>query len=103
MSAPELARADALSLRWSEGLLDELASKLATHPRFEALVQARVEETLTERRQHDRKWLTLSEAAQRLGCTPDAVRMRIRRGRLDHRRQGRRLYVSASSVERLHA
>jgi hypothetical protein len=27
--------------------------------------------------------------------------MRINRGRLDHRRHGRRLYVSAESVDRL--
>ncbi len=98
-SAP--TREDAMSLRWPEGLLDELATQLAKHPRFEALVQARVEQTLVQRVQQDRRWLTLSEAAELLGCTPDAVRMRIHRGRLDHRRQGRRLYVSATSVDRL--
>jgi excisionase family DNA binding protein len=48
-----------------------------------------------------RKWLTVAEAAERLACTPDAVRMRCSRGRLEHRRQGRRLYVSAESVDRL--
>ena len=48
-----------------------------------------------------RPWLTLAEAADRLGCSPDAVRMRARRGRLDTRHQGRRLYVSAASVEAL--
>jgi len=47
-----------------------------------------------------RKWLTLAEAGERLGCSPDAVRMRVRRGRLEARRQGRRIYVSAASVER---
>ena len=47
------------------------------------------------------EWLTLAQAAERLGCTPDAVRMRVKRGRLEARRQGRRLYVSAESVERL--
>lgn len=85
---------------WSEELLDELAMQLATHPRFEALVQERVEQTLIDRAP-GRPWLTLREAAERLGCTPDAVRMRINRGRLDHRRHGRRLYVSAASVDRL--
>jgi excisionase family DNA binding protein len=45
----------------------------------------------------------LEEAAERLGCTPDAVRMRVKRGRLDHRRQGRRVYVSAMSVDGLQA
>jgi helix-turn-helix protein len=48
-----------------------------------------------------KRWLTLSEAAGRLGCTPDAVRMRVRRGRLEHCYQGRRLYVSADSIDRL--
>ena len=34
-------------------------------------------------------WLTLEQAAERLGCSPDAVRMRVQRGRLEHRRQGK--------------
>jgi Helix-turn-helix domain len=57
---------------------------------------------LAEERLADQKrWLTLAEAAKRLGCSPDAVRMRARRGRLEHRYQGRRLYVSAASIDRL--
>lgn len=47
------------------------------------------------------KWLTLEQAAGRLGCSPDAVRMRVSRGRLESRHQGRRVYVSAESVDRL--
>ena len=47
------------------------------------------------------RWLTLDQAAARLGCSRDAVRMRARRGRLEHRYQGRRLYISADSVDRL--
>jgi excisionase family DNA binding protein len=47
------------------------------------------------------RWLTVAAAAERLGCSPDAVRMRVRRGRLEARRQGRRVYVSAASVDRL--
>jgi excisionase family DNA binding protein len=50
-----------------------------------------------------RPWLTIAEAAERLACSPDAVRMRVNRGRLDHRRQGRRVYVSARSVDQLSA
>ena len=48
-------------------------------------------------------WLTLDQAAERLDCTPDAVRMRMNRGRLERRPrdQGRRVYVSAASVDRL--
>jgi excisionase family DNA binding protein len=90
-----------MSGAWPDGMLDELADQLATHPRFEALVQSRVEEALATREQRGRVWLTLAEAAERLGCTPDAVRMRINRGRLEHRRHGRRLYVSSSSVDQL--
>lgn len=49
------------------------------------------------------KWLTLEQAAERLDCTTDAVRMRMNRGRLERRPrdQGRRVYVSAASVDRL--
>jgi excisionase family DNA binding protein len=68
---------------------------------LEELVRSRVEQALAEQVQPGRVWLTLSEAAGRLGCSPDAVRMRIHRGRLEHRRHGRRLYVSAASVDRL--
>jgi excisionase family DNA binding protein len=86
---------------WPDGLLDELADQLAAHPRVEELVKARVEQALAELAQPRRVWLTLAEAAERLGCSPDAVRMRINRGRLEHRRHGRRLYVSAASIDRL--
>ena len=44
-------------------------------------------------------WLTLEQAAVRLDCSTDAVRMRVKRGRLESRRQGRRLYVSRDSVD----
>lgn len=46
-------------------------------------------------------WLTLDQAAERLGCSRDAVRMRARRGRLESKPHGRRLYVSATSVAQL--
>jgi excisionase family DNA binding protein len=46
-------------------------------------------------------WLTVAQAAALLGCSPEAVRMRIRRGRLETRRQGRCLYVSRASVVNL--
>jgi excisionase family DNA binding protein len=48
-----------------------------------------------------RRWLTLEEAGDRLGCSSNAVRMRVKRGRLESRRQGRRVYVSAASVNAL--
>jgi excisionase family DNA binding protein len=47
------------------------------------------------------RWLTLEQAGERLGCTRDAVRMRVKRGRLESRRHGRRLYVSVASVAEL--
>ena len=47
------------------------------------------------------RWLTLGQAAERLGCSPDAVRMRARRGRIDYRYQGRRMYVSEADVREL--
>jgi excisionase family DNA binding protein len=50
---------------------------------------------------NDRKWLTLKEAGEQLGVSADAVRMRIKRGRLESRRHGRRIYVSTSSIDRL--
>lgn len=49
------------------------------------------------------EWLTVDRAAELLGCSPDAVRMRAHRGRLDFRHQGRRMYVSARSVATLTA
>lgn len=100
MSTLTLSRYGDESHAWSEELLEELATQLATHPRFETLLQERVDQALAQR-VPPRVWLTLAEAAERLGCTRDAVRMRINRGRLEHRRQGRRLYVSAASVDRL--
>jgi excisionase family DNA binding protein len=47
------------------------------------------------------RWLTVEQAAERLGCSRDAVRMRVRRGRLDSKRSGRRVYVSTASVDAL--
>jgi excisionase family DNA binding protein len=69
---------------------------------IEQLVDDRVAAALAEHgRENGARWLTLGQAAERLGCTPDAVRMRVQRGRLEHRRQGRRVYVSAEAVDRL--
>ena len=70
---------------------------------LEALVDERVTAALAELQAHDdgARWLTLEQAAELLGSTPDAVRMRCKRGRLEHRRQGRRVYVSRESVDRL--
>jgi excisionase family DNA binding protein len=82
----ELARALVAAIRDDPELRDELRG---------LLVDTTAEGTPAP------KWLTVAQAAERLACTPDAVRMRCSRGRLEHRRQGRRLYVSAESVDRL--
>lgn len=81
----------------------ELAMSPAIVDAIEQLVAQRVEEALAARdaSASTRTWLTLEEAGEQLGCSADAVRMRVRRGRLEARRQGRRVYVSAASVERL--
>ncbi len=50
---------------------------------------------------NDPAWLTVKQAGKRLDCSSDAVRMRAARGRLETRRHGRRLYVSAASVANL--
>jgi excisionase family DNA binding protein len=72
---------------------------------LEELVDERVEERLAEHGNGapDRgpRWLTLTQAAERLGCSPDAIRMRAKRGRLEVRRHGARVYVSAASVDTL--
>jgi excisionase family DNA binding protein len=62
-------------------------------------VRDEVDHAIADRLHPPKRWLTLAEAAERLGCSPDAVRMRVRRGRLEHRYQGRRVYVSADSVD----
>jgi hypothetical protein len=56
---------------------------------------------LAASRADDLKWLTLEQAGERLGCSSDAVRMRANRGRLETRQHGRRVYVSAASVDQL--
>lgn len=70
---------------------------------IENLVDRRVAAALAELPADDdgARWLTLDQAAERLGCSADAVRMRIKRGRLQHRRSGRRIYVSRDSVDEL--
>lgn len=73
---PNLARAILDAVR------EELAAELAARPTAGP----------------EPRWLTLEQAGERLGCTPDAVRMRVKRGRLQARKHGRRTYVSAISV-----
>jgi hypothetical protein len=84
---------------------DRLAAVLAPDllDALQELVTERVASELTRleaaRRHPD--WLTLAQAGELLGCSCDAVRMRARRGRLELRHHGRRVYVSAASVASL--
>lgn len=73
-------------------------------PEVVAAIEALIEEFFARaEKEHDDgpEWLTLAQAAELLGCTPDAVRMRAKRGRLVTRTHGRRVYVSAASVKAL--
>lgn len=84
---------------------DRLAAVLAPDvvDALERLVDERVAERVAELdgASDAPPWLTVEQAAARLGCSPDAVRMRAKRGRLETRRQGRRLYVARESVDAL--
>jgi hypothetical protein len=73
--------------------VDAIAAFVAETVRTEVAAQGRALEPRT--------WLTVPEAAKRLSCSPDAVRMRAKRGQLESRHQGRRLYIAAASVENL--
>lgn len=83
---------------------DRLAAALSPDlvAAIEELVEERVRAELEATREpNGRTWLTLDEAAERLNCSTDAVRMRCKRGRLKSKTQGRRRYVSAASLEEL--
>jgi excisionase family DNA binding protein len=66
-----------------------------------AVIREELENEHERNGEASKKWLTTEEAAERLGCTPKAIRERIYRGRLEARYQGRRVYVSADSVDDL--
>lgn len=83
---------------------DRLAAVLAPEllDALEGLVAERVAAELASRPEPQAApWLTLEQAGELLGCSRDAVRMRASRGRLETRRHGRRIYVSAASVAEL--
>lgn len=72
---------------------------------LEAYIDERIREGIAAALAHVEssapRWLTLEQAGELLGCSPDAVRMRVKRGRLESRRQGARLYVSRQSLDQL--
>lgn len=84
---------------------DRLAAAFAPEllAALEQFVDERAAAALAAQPDDGARWLTLDQAAERLGCTADAVRMRVKRGRLESRRQGRRLYVSRAAVDELGA
>ena len=57
-----------------------------------------VDERIAGAAADDRDWLPLAEAAERDGCTYDAMRMRARRKRVEIRHEGRNVYVSRRSL-----
>jgi hypothetical protein len=68
---------------------------------FEALVDERIAAALATQpadNGHGR-WVTLEEGATLAGCSVDALRMRISRGRYGSRRDGRRVYVLRADVD----
>ena len=83
-----------------EAVLQCVARDLAQAllPLIDARVDERIAAVLQQQRQ--REWVTLAEAAKALDLSPAATRMRVKRGRLEGRTDGRRVYVKAASVRR---
>ena len=77
----------------------ELMFSTAIVEAFEQLVETVVDDRADDLSGRRPDWITMAEAARRLECSVDAVRMRVKRGRLRVRRQGRRVYVSAQDVD----
>jgi hypothetical protein len=73
---------------------------------FEEYVDERIADAVEQLRDElgfagGKPWLTPAEAGKLLDCSAQAIRMRCKRGRLEHRHQGTRLYVSARSIQEL--
>jgi hypothetical protein len=81
-------------------LLDALAPGLVDVLR--EIVREQVDDALREERARveQGEWLPLADAAERLGCSTDAVRMRVKRKTIDARRHGRRIYVRLDGASR---
>jgi hypothetical protein len=76
-----------------EALLSaDLLALIDEHVREVAAEAAREE---VARLTQPRRWLTLAEAAEEYCCTYEAMVMRVKRGTVESRRQGRRVYVRA--------
>jgi hypothetical protein len=73
--------------------------ELALSPELLAALDEHIREIVAEALREERargergKWLPLADAAERMGCSTDAVRMRVKRKTIEARRQGRRIFV----------
>jgi hypothetical protein len=63
---------------------------------LEQLIDERVERRLAEHGLSE--WLPLAEAAKLLGCTPAALRHRIRRGVIPASEMSRKLYLKRTDI-----
>ena len=81
---------DKLAMVVSPALLGILDEYVGERVREELAAQAS--------RTDGQRWLTVREAAQLEGCSADAMRMRLARGRYDSKRVGRTVLVSAASL-----
>jgi hypothetical protein len=79
------ARPDLLELLLSP----DVVAALDEHIRDVVIDTIREERARVERGE----WVPLTVGAARLGCTADALRMKAKRGTIESRRQGRRVYV----------
>ena len=77
----------------------------ALSPELRAALEERIREIAVDvvrdeiARQSHQRWVPLAEAAKRYGCTPAALRMRIKRGSVESRRQGRLLFVRVDDLD----
>lgn len=78
--------------------LDAFLSPQVRHD-LECLIEAKVEEALRLRRP-ERRFVSVREAAQQMGCSEAALRGRIKRGRVPIRRQGRTVLVDLYELDR---
>jgi hypothetical protein len=81
-------------------LSPELLAALDEHIREIVAEALREERARAARAPSRREWLTLAEAANEFGCTPNAMRMRVTRGTIESKRQGRRVYVRVGGASR---
>jgi excisionase family DNA binding protein len=68
-----------------------------------ALIDARIAAVLAAREPERKRWLSIKECAEHLGCSERAVYMRVRRGRIPAaaiRHQGRSVLVDRLALDR---